>query len=304
MIIIKPLKPEIIPKFLFKSYLVRKLFSPIYRFFLRHGLGKYYIGRVADKYIFSYLKCNVTEVFGSKMYLGENDELGLSINQVYEPFMTEVVRKMIKPNNYVIDIGANIGYYTLLFSKLVGEGGKVYAFEPASIPYSILLKNIEINNLKNIVVEKMAVSDKKGTATLYLADNLGHSKIGKPDYNQKVKNNVEVNSISLDEYFYTYKGKIDFIKIDVEGAEYLVWKGMVNLIQQNRNIKIITEFTPNFLEEMGVAPSMFIDFILVHGFTIYDIDERKKKLIRSNPPLILNKYKRKISGNLLCIRDQ
>lgn len=88
----------------------------------------------------SQLKSDFAIVNGCKMYLDPNDTFNLSINDVYGDFETNIMKNYIKEGDIVIDVGANIGYFTLLFSKLVGENGKVFAFEPESKNFELLKK--------------------------------------------------------------------------------------------------------------------------------------------------------------------
>ncbi len=108
----------------------------------------------------SFLKSNFAEVQGQKMFLDKKDVLGLSINGVYEPLETKLVRKEVKKSDVVLDIGANIGYYTLILAKLVGKKGRVFAFEPDPTNFALLKKNISINGYKNVILVPKAVAGK------------------------------------------------------------------------------------------------------------------------------------------------
>lgn len=104
----------------------------------------------------------------------------LLVKGVYEPKTTSLFKKVIREGDIVVDVGAHIGYYTLLASRLVGDTGKVYAFEPEPRNYDLLLKNLELNNVKNVVAIKKAVSNKKGTLKFYLSKiSLEHSTVKK-----------------------------------------------------------------------------------------------------------------------------
>jgi len=136
-----------------------------------HGIGRFFLVAVADNFIRSRLTPNFAEVLGHKMYLDVKDALRLSINGVYEPFETELVRKEVKKGDVVLDIGANIGYYTLIFAKLVGQEGEVLAFEPDPNNFALLKKNIEINGYRNVSLLQKAVSNRSGKIRLYLSDS-------------------------------------------------------------------------------------------------------------------------------------
>jgi tRNA G37 N-methylase Trm5 len=113
-------------------------------------------------------------VQGHKMYLDSKESLDLSIYGVYEEYETDLIKKEIDRGDVVLDLGANIGYYTLLFAKKVGDEGRVYAFEPDPTNFSLLKKNVEINGYRNVVLIQKAVSNKNGKLKLYLnEDNKG-----------------------------------------------------------------------------------------------------------------------------------
>ncbi len=137
----------------------KKTFQNLYRKFIKrmshgHGFAKKPIINKILKNIEGNLKTEFAEVQGSKMFLDPGDSLNLSINGVYGELDTQIIREQIKEGDIVIDVGANIGYYTLIFAQLVGKTGKVFAFEPEPKNFEILKKNIEINNYGNVTVEK------------------------------------------------------------------------------------------------------------------------------------------------------
>ena len=137
------------------------------------------------------------------------------------------------------DIRANIGYYTLIFANLVGKDSKVFVFEPSHDNFVLLHYNIEINNHQNVKLEQIAVSNKSGETKLYLTVNPWDNRI----YDlQDNSNFIEVVAISLDDYFNKYNGKIDFIKMDIQGEEWATIQGMPLFLKKNKNIKILTEF--------------------------------------------------------------
>ena len=169
------------------------------------GLNKYYVVKIGAKFLQSRLKSNFVEVDGHKMYLDSLDSLRLSINGIYEEFETGIVKKLIKKGDVVVDVGANIGYYSLIFARAVGDNGKVFAFEPEPTNFDLLKKNLEINGYKNVVAINKAVSNIKGKVKLYVdSENMGgHSLID-------LKNNdyVEIESVPLDYYFKNYDNSL------------------------------------------------------------------------------------------------
>jgi FkbM family methyltransferase len=189
-------------------------------------------------------------------------------------------KKVVEPGNVVIDLGANIGYFTLLAAKLVGEAGQVYAFEPEPRNFAYLKKNIEINAYANVIAEEKAVSDRNGKTKLFICSyDSGHHTINQLDgieaYSrgrQFERDYIEVDVVALDDFLEGRAERVDVIKIDVEGAEELAISGMENILKNNKNIKIFLEFFPILIEKMGSSPQGFIESLLGDfGFMIHAI---------------------------------
>ena len=264
------------------------------------GIGKYKTVQKGGRWIRSLLKSNFVEIEGHKMHLDPLDSLKLSINKSYEEFETKLVKDIIKDGNIVVDIGANIGYFTLIFARLVGEKGKVFAFEPEPNNFNLLKKNIEINGYKNVNLINKAVSNKSGKIKLYI-DNVnygGHSLIAEIPNRQS----IEIESIKLDDFFSANK-KIDFIKIDVEGAELEVLKGMSNLLNQKDDIKILLEFNPLMLKSFGVTTQEYVNLLIRFNFKIYELDKKTENLKQIKSQHDLTKIKLGNWINLLCIKS-
>jgi len=220
-------------------------------------------------------------------------------SNLYERLVTSIFKKLVKPGFTVIDLGAGFGYYTLLAAKLVGNNGRVYAFEPEPIRYKFLLKNVQINAFTNIVkVVNKAVSNKSGKAIFFIRGEMSSlSPL------QGYKHQVMVETVSLDDYF-GGKEKIDLIKMDIEGSEMRALSGMETLLNYNPNLTLITEFAPNLLEACGDQPEDFVKTLAGYGFKLFVIDEPKSEVRRVNvTDLIMEARKDKhYTINLLCIR--
>jgi len=284
---------------------LRQIFLIIFKAFVSifggHGFGKFYPIKLAYDFVLKRSKSNFVIVLGHKMYLDSKDPLLLSINGIYEKFETMLMCKEIKRGNVVLDIGANIGYYTLIFAKLVGKNGKVYAFEPEPTNFSLLKKNVEINGYENVELVQKAVSNKNGKIKLYLdKENTADHRIYNSHDSRKF---IEIESIKLDNYFKDHR-KIDFIKMDVQGAECGVFQGMSQLLKNNKSMKIISEFWPIGLKRFGIKPSEYLKQLITKGFKIFEIDEQKKKVVQKTPIQLLNLYTLQKGNhtNLLCIK--
>jgi len=174
---------------------------------------------------------------------------------VREPGVMLFAQDQIRRGSTVFDVGAHVGEWTLLFSELVGRTGRVVAFEPDPVARASLRKNLDLNGISNVVVEAESVSDKTGKAWL-AAERFGSglSSIVRPHRQGVRYSEVEVASTTLDEYCETRGVFPEWIKVDAEGAEPMIVRGMRRLIE-NRHPQAILEFHSDGLtdEEKGVA---------------------------------------------------
>lgn len=177
------------------------------------------------------------------------------LNQ-YEPALTRCIQTIVRRGMHVIDVGANIGYYTLLMAHLVGEEGGVYAFEPEPSLYQALLRNINANELKKVYTYPYVVSNYSGTTTFY-TDPLGVSSSLIPDKSLP-QIPISVRSVQLDE-FLSKEQTIHFAKIDVEGAELSCLQGMQGIIQRSPDIQVALEMNLTVLEQLGMSPHEYFD---------------------------------------------
>ena len=270
----------------------------LYRWALMHPVFSF---KAFHFFLSPFLK-DVANVRGHTMFLDRGDSLGLSVFGVFEPFMTKVVAGEIKEGDTVMDVGASIGYYTLTFARLVGEKGKVYAFEPAPDIFALLEKNVKENGYKNVILNNKAVSDKTGKARLYLCDynNMAHTL----SRTREGAGSVEVETVRLDDYFRDRGGKIDFVKIDVEGAECAAVRGMEQVLRASRSIKLATEYHPKWLTSFGSSGKEYLELISSLGFGISDINEETEQVEPSDADKILKKYspEKRTWTNLLCVK--
>lgn len=268
------------------------------------GLQRYRSIRIIFEFFASRLRSNFIEIGGHKMFLDSRDSLCLSINGVYEPLETEIIKKEVKSGDIVLDIGAHIGYYTLILAKIVGENGKVFAFEADPTNFNLLKKNIITNGYKNVILIHNAVSNENKKIKLYLCEyNNGMHRIYKSKF---CSSYIEIESTRLDDYFekINFNKQINFVKMDVEGAELDVLRGMSLLLDKNKKLKIVTEFAPVSLFERGNNPEDFIKILNKHDFQFFDINEKKNKINFIDIAKLNQKYTPAKNNytNLLCLK--
>ncbi len=192
----------------------------------------------------------------------------------YEPAVTDIVLKNLSENGSFFDIGASIGYFSLIGARMVGQGGSVHAFEPLPKNYALFEKNIKLNNLTNITVNRMIVSDKSGDATFYPPNNPHEWGTGSVLGGNKDEA-FKVPSISLADYIELKKiERVDLIKIDVEGSEMKVIKGLAPVIKEIGYPKIICEANSGWLRLAGVTPQSLIEELRALRYEIRIIGRR------------------------------
>jgi len=240
----------------------------------------------------------------NKMYLHPTDPSvsPAILKGEYEKLETVLVKKLVKEGMAVCDIGAHIGYYSLLFSRLVGKHGRVFAFEPDPVNFQILKKNKSVNKLNNLILNKTAVSDTTGRTKLFLCQsNSGDHRIYDTKENRKF---LYTKVTTLDNYFRNFDRKIDLIKMDIQGAEMSAFRGMLNCIKKNKEIIIITEFWPHGLKSFGFDPNNFLQLLNQYGFKIFNINEKKRRVEGITSTKLIQLYANAAFTNLLCVKQE
>lgn len=168
------------------------------------------------------------------------------VNDAYEPHVLEVLKTHIRPGMIVLDIGAHIGFDTLLLSRLVGETGKVIAFEPDPANFQWLDRNCELNRLANVTLNRQAVSDTAG-ALAFAADGLttSHLSAQAPDN----PSTIQVETLTLDQWARQAGLIPDLVKIDVEDHEPAVLRGAEELLRTRHPTLLIEIHSPESLAD-------------------------------------------------------
>ena len=254
------------------------------------NLGKFHLNRLRDSklrpenisaisskcqnaYLGDYQ--NICKILGRfKIYIDSRDRtLGpyLLMDGFWEIQITECIAKNVKLGMNVIDVGANYGYYSLLMAGLIGnKGSKVYSIEANPNIFSLLKNSIRINGLKNKVDPiNIAIidGDPKEMKFSFKNDSAmnGHLEVYRK--NSNIEESITVNANKLDNLVPVGE-KIDFIKVDIEGAEHMFWQGSSRIRKDNPDIKILLEFNARRYE----FAEQFVDSIIDEGFTIKQIE--------------------------------
>ncbi|MBI5653704.1 MAG: FkbM family methyltransferase [Chloroflexi bacterium] len=206
------------------------------------------------------------------------------IHQRYEPYETSLIAQIAEPGMVVLNIGANIGYYTVLLGAKVGATGRVIAFEPGPTNMRLLQRNIRANRLTNVVCEQAAVAATEGQTALYLSNiNDGDHRI----YNAqddarfnagKPRASAAVHTIVLDKYLETFDQPVDLIVMDIQGAEMLAFPGMIQTLR-HPNLVLFCEFWPYALRQAGSDPVAFLQFLTDLEFELFQILEDERRVV-------------------------
>jgi FkbM family methyltransferase len=263
---------------------VKLMNSPLYRFIRKN-----------------FIVSKSVRINGYVLYLDELDSLNLSINKSYEPYETKLFSENIRPGDTVVDIGANIGYYTILASKTVGAAGKVYAFEPDPDNFKLLQKNVLENKCTNVIIEPKAVSDKNGTIKLFVSKSNAGDHRSYDNGDKRIP--IDVAAVSLDTYF---KGtRINVIKMDVQGYEPYVLDGAAKLISGQKSLILFAEVYPTAIEKAKRSPEKYVKTLQRLGFEMLMIDEANKQVNPFDMGKVMQRYVGELENdaNLICIKE-
>ena len=186
---------------------------------------------------------------------------------IWEPLLTDWIRWRLKPGDIFVDVGANIGYFTSLASGLVGDDGRVIAVEASPRIFQCLMANLERNCIRNTDALNIAASDRKGKVNVYCAEegNAGETSIVQQE-GREIE--TEVDSDTLSTILGSYdKDRIRMVKIDVEGAEYLVIEGMRELLSGNPAMDVFMEINPETLRRHGQTATGIFEIFDKAGYS-------------------------------------
>jgi FkbM family methyltransferase len=271
------------------------IITSIKREIKKNGLKSFYIGlefslahlnlfknKVVKAVYLFFSPTVIRDINGFKMSLdlrekGIHEELFFSGKRELLLTNTMLNSNLIKKGDVILEIGANIGYYALIESKLVGESGKVYAVEPVSDNLRNLRKNVGLNRCKNIEFFHLAMGDFNGTSTIYVSDRPNWSSMLKGKTPGKIISTETVPISTVDE-FLRDKATPNLIRMDVEGYEYNIIRGMKETLK--KDVKVLIEFHEFNLTKEQIEE--FFETFRQHGYGIYfsiiDINEKPSKI--------------------------
>jgi FkbM family methyltransferase len=215
---------------------------------------------------------------------------------VYEPFMLDLIRQILKKGMTFIDIGANIGQHSIYAARIVGEQGNVHSFEPIPHLAKQIEKSVALNRLSSIVtIHNYALGEKKTEEELYVSKNIGGSSlVNDDDTLEKITVHVKAGDNEL-----AHLETIHLIKIDVEGYEYEVLRGIEKTLT-NHKPDILIEFSGAFYEsQKNNHGPLLLTLLRKHGYTLYDIED-SMTVVKDDTLFYNSLVTKRNQTNLLC----
>ncbi len=203
-----------------------------------------------------------------RLDLGETIDLALYLNR-YESDLTAALERLARPGFTVFDIGANVGAHTLRMARIVGESGRVYAFEPTDYAFKKLIENISLNPFKNIVPVQLALSNENLPAQMI------RFRSSWPTDGRRLEQESVVDFKRLDDWCRLKSvNHVDLIKLDVDGNEYSVITGARRLLTDQNPLILMEVWGPNF-SHSSENPYMLLNEL---GYRFYRIDNGEDPL--------------------------
>jgi len=194
---------------------------------------------------------------------------------LYEPPVTRVFQRHVRRGGTIVDAGANWGYFSLIAAVLCGDQGRVIALEPDPRQFEALARNLSLNGFAHVDAMRAAAADIAGTLTLLGYDdraaNRGVSRVAAADEDARATSRFEAPAVSIDAITAS-AAAVDLVKIDVEGAEDLVLRGMEDGLASRRYRAILLELHPALLQARGVDPDACVRLLIDHGYHGWTID--------------------------------
>lgn len=197
---------------------------------------------------------------------------------IWEPYETALVLAALQPGNVFVDVGANIGYYPVIAAGRVGSAGAVLAFEPDPDNFRLLQQNLQLNHSgDHVAAFEAGLSDETVLAQLFLSeDNAGDHQVFASGAGRR---SLPVQLYNGSDFLRERLGRIDLVKIDVQGAEYAVMAGLLPLIRELAGVpRIIIELTPLSLRQAGSSGRALVELLATLEQPMWIIDHIEHRL--------------------------
>jgi FkbM family methyltransferase len=259
---------------------MRALMTPLLRSYLRYfpvPAGKVRVWREGVEPYFAWASHPflANTKFGSRVGGDTQDMVQQYIYYfgVWEPALTAWIQRRLKPGDTFVDVGANIGYYTLLASKLVGASGRVVALEASRFVFTHLMENLRRNRVSNVRPVNVAVTDRQEETPMFRGrnHNIGETSLLQVEGSipDGVASAAPLTNLLRPEEVATAR----IIKLDIEGAEWRAVSGMLPLLDSlPHNVDVVVEVHPWHMKSQSQDPEALISLLADAGFKPYEID--------------------------------
>jgi FkbM family methyltransferase len=200
-------------------------------------------------------------------------------NRIWEPFETRLFVDLLKPGDVVVDVGANLGYFSIIAGALVGAAGRVFAFEPDPDNYALVQANIALNEFGDrVAAEPAGLSDEDQAGRLYLSeDNLGDHRIFP---GADARNSCEIQLLNGSKFLGSRVSRVDFLKVDTQGSEYAVLAGLMPLLTGlQKTPQMLVELTPFSLRQAGSSGRQLIELLTQLEQPFWIVDHIEHRLV-------------------------
>lgn len=220
----------------------------------------------------------------------------------FEPLSQQAFLDAVQPGMTVLDVGANVGYYTLLAASRVGEGGRVHAVEPFEGNVAVLTHNLERAAVRNVTVHRWAAGEQQRQRTFHVTDSsIDHGFYPHPV--AETVRTVQVTEMPVDDFI---SAPVQVAKVDVEGAEIEVLNGMRRLLEMSRPLTLFVEWSPRCMGNAGREPEELPAKLAELGFeevtVLDDLAGRRRELAEVESAMRAHELPRDWYANLLAVR--
>lgn len=183
----------------------------------------------------------------------------------YEPHVSHALRNLLKQGHTFVDMGANIGWFTALAAHLVGSDGRVYAVEPMDKNVQLICRTVAANGFAQVTVLPFAASNKDGTVLMASMPGMSNGEIRSQE--DSFEGQIYAQARRLDDLL-AGVGRIDVVKVDVDGHDLFAMQGFSALLAQHRP-NVLAEFHPRALRNnAGCDPEDYLDLLFAHGQSV------------------------------------
>lgn len=196
------------------------------------------------------------------------------VNGVYERDVAALLPQLLRAGDCVLDVGANVGYYTFQFARLVGPDGRVLAFEPDPVALTHLQLGVDLNSAANVEIVPAALADRPGSA-VFTPDSVERGHLG----GGGASGVIEVATLTIDRAL-ADRGwpAVALIKMDIEGGEVAALHGMVETARRNPQLRLLVEYNPHHVRRAGATSTQLRDALVELGFESALVIERRQRI--------------------------